>query len=54
MNKQELTYWVTLSLIPKITTKRKNEIYANCFTNETKISIIDLQKQKVNYQTILF
>ena len=52
MNNQELTYWLTLSLIPKITTKRKNEIYANCFTNETKISIIDLFEKETLWDTI--
>lgn len=42
MIKQELTYWVTLSLIPKMWTKRKNEIYVKCFQNNPQISIIDL------------
>ena len=42
MMKQELTYWVTLSLIPKMWTKRKNEIYVKCFQNNPQISIIDL------------
>ena len=27
MKKQELTYWVTLALMPKIWNKRKNEIF---------------------------
>lgn len=42
MIKQELTYWVTLALIPKMWTKRKNEIYVKCFQNNPQISIIDL------------
>ena len=42
MTNQELTYWVTLALMPKIWTKRKNEIYVNCFNHNPKISIIEL------------
>lgn len=43
MNKQELTYWVTLSMIPKIWTRRKNEIFVNCFLHKpNRISIIEL------------
>lgn len=42
MIKQELTYWVTLALIPKMWTKRKNEIYVNCFKHDPQISIIEL------------
>ena len=42
MIKQELTYWVTLALIPKMWTKRKNEIYVNCFKHNPQISIIEL------------
>lgn len=42
MNKQELTYWVTLALMPKIWIRRKNEIYVNCFNHNPQISIIDL------------
>ncbi len=43
MNKQELTYWVTLSMIPKIWTKRKNEIFVNCYLHKlNRISIIEL------------
>lgn len=42
MTKQELTYWVTLALIPKVWTRRKNEIYVNCFNHDPQISIIDL------------
>ena len=39
---QELTYWVTFSLIPHMWTKRKNEIYVNCYKHDPQISIIDL------------
>lgn len=42
MIKQELTYWVTLALIPKIWTKRKNDIYVDCFMRNPQISIIEL------------
>ena len=43
MNQQELTYWVTLSMIPGIWTRRKNEIFVYCFLHKPhKISIIDL------------
>ena len=42
MMKQELTYWVTLAAMPKIWTKRKNEIYVNCYQHIPQISIIDL------------
>lgn len=42
MTKQELTYWVTLALMPKVWTKRKNEIYVNCFNHDPQISIIEL------------
>lgn len=37
--KNELTYWYTLAMIRGITIRRKNEIYARCFTHEPKISI---------------
>lgn len=46
MIKQELTYWVTLALIPKMWTKRKNEIYVKCFTHVPQISIIELFENK--------
>lgn len=42
MIKQELTYWITLSLIPQMWIKRKNEIYVKCFQHIPQISIIDL------------
>lgn len=42
MKKQELTYWVALALIPKMYTKRKNEIYVKCFNHTPQISIINL------------
>lgn len=40
--KNELTYWYTLAMMPKIWTRRKNEIYVRCFNHEPKISIVDL------------
>lgn len=42
MIQKELTYWITLALIPKMWTKRKNEIYVNCYTHKPQISIIEL------------
>jgi DNA protecting protein DprA len=39
---QEITYWVTLALMRGITTRRKNEIYVNCYTQTPRISIVDL------------
>jgi hypothetical protein len=42
MNKQELTYWITLSMIPRMWTRRKNDIYVACFRHEPQISIIQL------------
>lgn len=52
MIKQELTYWVTLALIPKMWIKRKNEIYVNCFQNVPQISIIDLFENSSNWDII--
>ena len=52
MIKQELTYWVTLALIPKMWTKRKNEIYVNCFQHNPQISIIDLFENSSNWDVI--
>lgn len=52
MIKQELTYWVTLALIPKMWTKRKNEIYVNCFRHVPQISIIDLFENSANWDLI--
>ena len=40
--RQEITYWITFSLIPHMWTKRKNEIYVNCYKHVPQISIIDL------------
>ena len=39
---QELTYWVTLASMPKMWTRRKNEIYINCFKHEPRITITQL------------
>ena len=52
MIKQELTYWVTLALIPKMWTKRKNEIFVNCFQHNPQISIIDLFENSSNWDII--
>jgi len=52
MMKQELTYWVTLASIPKMWTKRKNEIFVNCFKHTPQISIIDLFDDSSNWDLI--
>ena len=52
MIKQELTYWVTLALIPRMWTKRKNEIYVNCFQHVPQISIIDLFENSSNWEIV--
>lgn len=52
MMKQELTYWVTLALIPKMWTKRKNEIYVKCFQHIPQISIIDLFDDSSNWEIV--
>ncbi len=50
MIKQELTYWVALALIPKMWTRRKNEIYAKCYTHQPRISVIDLFEETSNWK----
>jgi len=52
MMKQELTYWVTLALIPKMWTKRKNEIYAYCYKHIPQISIVDLFDNSSNWELV--
>ena len=52
MIKQELTYWVTLALIPKMWTKRKNEIYVRCYQHEPQISIVDLFDDSSNWDFV--
>ena len=52
MIKQEITYWVTFALIPKMWTRRKNEIYALCFKHTPKISIIDLFEDLSNWDIV--
>lgn len=47
MTNQELTYWVTLALMPKIWTRRKNEIYVKCFKHNPRISVIDLFENRL-------
>ena len=53
MTNQELTYWVTLALMPKIWTRRKNEIYVKCFEHNPQISIIDLFENKSCWDELL-
>lgn len=50
MIKQELTYWVTLAMIPRMSTRRKNEIYVNCFKHVPQISIVDLFDDSANWE----
>ena len=52
MIKQELTYWVTLALIPKMWTKRKNEIYVRCYQHEPQISMVDLFDDSSNWDFV--
>lgn len=52
MIRQELTYWMTLALIPRMWTKRKNEIYVKCFQNNPQISIIDLFEDSSNWEMV--
>lgn len=52
MIKQELTYWVTLALIPKMWAKRKNEIYVRCYQHEPQISIVDLFEDSSNWDVV--
>lgn len=52
MIKQELTYWVTLALITKMWTKRKNEIYVNCFKHNPQISIIELFEDSSTWEEV--
>lgn len=52
MIQKELTYWITLALIPKMWTKRKNEIYVNCYTHKPQISIIELFEESSNWDVI--
>ena len=53
MTNQELTYWVTLALMPKIWTRRKNEIYVKCFEHNPQISIIDLFENRSCWDELL-
>ena len=52
MIRQELTYWVTLALIPKMWVRRKNEIYVKCFQHCPQISIVELFEDKSNWDVI--
>ena len=43
MNTNEITYWVTLASMPKMWTRRKNELYVGCYLHQPqRYSIIDL------------
>lgn len=46
MNINEITYWVTLASMPKMYTRRKNELYVDCFIHTPQYSIIDLFERK--------
>lgn len=42
MNINEITYWVTLASMPKMWTRRKNQLYVACYKHLPQFSIIDL------------
>ncbi len=42
MNTSEITYWVTLASMPKMWTKRKNQLYVACYMHSPRYSIADL------------
>lgn len=42
MNINETTYWVTLACMPRMWTKRKNQLYVVCYQHIPRYSIIDL------------
>lgn len=42
MNINEITYWVTLASMPKMWTKRKNQLFVECYKHEPRYSIVDL------------
>ncbi len=42
MNINEITYWVALASISGIWTRRKNQLYASCYTHVPQYSIVDL------------
>ncbi len=51
MNTNELTYWVTLASMPKMWTKRKNQLFVACFLHMPKYSIVDLfENQEVRQE----
>lgn len=49
---QDLTYWVTLASMPQMWTRRKNEIYINCFKHEPKITIRQLFEDQSLWQEL--
>lgn len=42
MNVNEITYWVTLASMPKMWTRRKNQLFIACYQHIPRYSIIDL------------
>ncbi len=52
MIQQELTYWVTLAMIPRIWTKRKNELYVKCYKHQPQVSIIQLFEDERLWQEL--
>lgn len=42
MNLNEITYWVALASMPKMWTRRKNQLYVECFNHNPQYSIVDL------------
>lgn len=45
MNINETTYWVALASMPKMWTRRKNQLFVACYTHTPRYSIIDLFEQ---------
>lgn len=46
MNLNEVTYWVALALMPKMWTKRKNQLYVECFRHTPQYSLADLFERR--------
>jgi len=42
MNTNEITYWVALASMPKMWTKRKNQLFVACYMHKPQYSIVDL------------
>ncbi len=52
MNNSELTYWVTLALIPRMWTKRKNALYVECYKREPRVGIEELMETPSMWDTL--